>query len=64
MKEEIRTVLRTLDALESADAHFHTCQSSQFRTFARSQLKAPALADALEKLRQCLEEKGKVEHGT
>jgi len=58
VKEELRTVIQALDAMESADAHFHACQSAQFRHFVKSQLMSSRLTQAVEKLRKVLEKGG------
>ena len=39
------------NSLDSADAHFHTCQSTNFREHVRSVLKAPKIVKAFQSLK-------------
>ena len=53
-RNDAERILSVLHAMDAANAHYKSCQSVQFRTFAMQQLSAPSTVSALARLAQAL----------
>ena len=60
-RNDAERILSVLHAMDAANAHYKSCQSVQFRTFAMQQLSAPSTVSMTERLTQALEQADKIQ---
>lgn len=51
-REDAEKIMRLFDILDSADTHYKSCQSAEYRSFVTSAFRAQKIQDAYEALRK------------